>query len=231
MSSFYHTHNNIPIKTLLRLFPRLDDISKGSQLLIDNDSIHYISLRKHADKISSIIASHLLKFNLDSSQIIVSDCTAGVGGNTLSFAKFFSFVNAIEIDPIRSRFLINNLNIYNFTNVQVFNKDCTALIYSLDNHNVIFIDPPWGGKSYKQFNKLRLSIGSYSLESFCNTLLDNSLIKCSPELIVLKLPINYDIKYFFKYVHSSSIFFHDLTKMFILVIVNKKKLLSSSRIK
>src|SRR5689334_14236202 len=88
-------------KKLYRMFPYLDDKEKLSKIKIDKDSIHYISPREYADKITNIIKQHLFKLNLDVENICLTDCTAGVGGNTISFALTFKSVISIEIDKLR----------------------------------------------------------------------------------------------------------------------------------
>lgn len=207
------------IKTLLRLFPYLPDKMMASKLQIDNESIHYISIREYAEKISSIIKLHLEMLNIVKEEAIISDATAGVGGDTISFAKNFKLVYGIEIDKVRCEYLKNNIEVYNLNNVKVINGDCTLLLSLIEDHNVVFVDPPWGGSVYKQHNNLRLNLGDLTIESLCNKLMDTSIMKKIPELIILKLPKNYDIVYFYKNVKNKSIYYYDLNKMIILVIM------------
>jgi 16S rRNA G966 N2-methylase RsmD len=207
------------LKTILRLFPYIEDKSKASKLKIDKESYHYISIREIAKSITSIISYHLNNMDLNINNTIITDATAGVGGNTISFGMNFKYVNAIEIDPIRSTYLQNNINIYGLTNINVMNGNCINLLKNIKEQQVVYIDPPWGGKNYKNYNKLRLSLSNISLEQICNDLMSNKT-KCQPELIILKLPINYDIEYLYKTVNSNAIYFHDIKKMIILSIIN-----------
>ena len=85
-----------------------------------------------------------------------------------------------------------------------FNDDCTKVLADIDNHNIIFIDPPWGGKSYKSHNNLKLRLSNVSLETMCNHIMDTSIMKHTPELIVMKLPTNYDIKHLYNTIKSKS---------------------------
>jgi len=98
-------------KKLERLFPYINNISK---LKIDDDSINYISIRDDANIITIIIQQHLNNFNLSSTNIVITDATAGVGGNTLSFANNFEYVNAIEINKLRCDYLRNNIDTYQY---------------------------------------------------------------------------------------------------------------------
>ena len=210
-------------KKLLRLFKYLDDKSKIPLLKIDPESIHYITPRDHATQICHIIINHISKLGMNINNIIITDATAGVGGDTISFASMVKHVNAIEIDKIRAEYLKNNIEVYNLKNVSVINNDCLKILCNIEKHNVVYIDPPWGGKSYKEHNNLRLSIGEKSIEELCEYITDDTIMKCIPEIIVFKLPKNYDIKYLYTYIKKNikgvQIYKHDLKKMYIIVIV------------
>ena len=207
------------IKTILRLFPYLNDKTKAQQLKIDDNSIHYISLREHADQISNIIQTYTKEIGLINSDVVITDATSGVGGNTLSFGMYFGKVNAVEIDTKRSIYLKNNIGIYELDNINIINDDYTK-IYNELYQNVVFIDPPWGGKSYKDHTNLKLELSGIPIETLCNNLLDTNIMKKTPEFIVLKLPTNYDIKHLYTVLTCKKIYFYDLKKMFILIIVN-----------
>jgi 16S rRNA G966 N2-methylase RsmD len=210
------------MKMILRLFPYLKNINNASKLLIDDESVHYISIREYAEKISDIIKTRLSTINISKEDAIITDATAGVGGDTISFSKNFKWVYAIEINKLRSEYLKNNAEIYECNNITIINDDSTNLLNKIDNHNVIFIDPPWepnNNGSYKQYQNLRLPFGEYMLEDICNKLMDKTYMKKVPELIVLKLPKNYDIIYFYNNIKGKKIYYYDLNKMIILIIM------------
>lgn len=217
--------NNIVIhdKKLFKLFPYLNDKSKLYKLKIDPESIYYITIRNHAEKINQIIINQLKSLNYNPKESIITDATAGVGGNTISFALNFKSVNAIEIDQIRVEYLKNNISIYELNNVQIYEGDCTKIISNIDNHQVIFIDPIWGGPNYKNHENLRLLLGDQQIENFCIELMNPKIMKKVPDLIVFKLPKNYDIIYFYKKIneYKKKIYYYDLFKMIILVIICK----------
>lgn len=159
MTQQYNSENSKRLKKNLRLFPYLTgDKNKASQLQIDDESLSYISVREFADKITNIIVEHLTKMGMDLDEVYITDATAGVGGNTISFAKKFKNVTAIEIDKKRFDYLKNNLSIYNLNYVKTVHDNCLNVIDQLDHQDVVFIDPPWGGKSYKKHKSLRLSL-------------------------------------------------------------------------
>jgi predicted RNA methylase len=216
----------------LRLFPFIDNIELAHKLKIDKKSIHYISLREVADNITNIIKRHLIKIKeIDTveslKKISITDATAGVGGNTISFGMTFGKVNAIELDSERCDFLKNNINVYDLDNIDVYNGDCTDLVSKL-YHQVVFIDPPWGGKSYKRYKNLLLSMSDKSIEDICIDLMDPTKSGCCPKLIVLKLPLNYNLKNILEKIQDRKIYLHQLHKMFIIVIENVPEEVSNS---
>lgn len=209
---------NKKTRTSLRLFPYLKNKELGEKLLIDDESIHYISIREYAEKISEIIKIHVNVLDLSKNDIIITDMMAGVGGDTISFAKNFKYVYAIELDKTRSEYLANNTKIYDCYNITIFNDNCLNVINTIDNHNVVYLDPPWGGAQYKIYDNLRLNIDDESVETLCNKLMDKNYMKKVPNLIVLKLPKNYDIVHLYKKLNNKNIYYYDLKKMIILVI-------------
>lgn len=172
---------------LVKIFPYIENIN---DLQIDEESFLFITNKDVANNISDIIIKNL---KCDPNLLIITDATAGVGGNTLSFAKKFKNVNAIEISESRYKYLCNNLNIYNIKNVNTYNCNCLDILTDL-NHDIIFIDPPWGGKIYKNFTKLKLTLSDMQIEDIINDLFTKSLDTL--KAIVLKMPKNYDLEYF-----------------------------------
>jgi len=215
---------DVNIELLRRIFPCILSTGEMRNLKIDNESLKYISLKEDASYISRVISSAADKIKLSSNKIIVTDCLAGVGGNSISFCRNFSKVYSIEIDKLRHSMLVNNLDIYKCTTISIsYNDDFINIVKNITDHNVVFLDPPWGGQSYKDVKKLRLNIGKSSLEVVCNMLLDSSQMIKIPEIIILKLPKNYDICYFYNNLKNKNIYYYDLKKMIILVIYYKEK--------
>lgn len=210
------------MRKTLRLFPYLKDKSKVTQLKIDKESIHYITVREYSNKIAEIITDHLKRINI-TENIVITDCTAGVGGDTLTFGRFFNKIYAIEINKLRSEYLQNNINLYDFKNITVINDNCINYIPTIYDHNVIYVDPPWepnGIGSYKNYSKLTLPFCGMQLENFCNKMFDSSYMKHVPSLVLLKLPKNYDMTHFYNNIHNKYVYYYDLGKMIILVLLN-----------
>lgn len=204
---------------VLRLFPYLKDKESCDRLMIDDDSLHFITSREYANKITDIVKLYAQKLNLQCKDVVITDATAGVGGDTLTFANTFKHIHAIEIHKLRCEYLFNNVKLYNLNNIDIINDDCANVITYIDDHNVVYIDPPWGGISYKTFDKLTLPFCNMMLEEFCNKLMDRAIMRRVPEVIVVKLPKNYNMKHFCSNVINKKIYLHDLYKMIVVVIM------------
>lgn len=202
------------------LFPKPRDKADYDKLKIDDESVSYISTHNVAQQITDIVAFHLDKLLISSKRAVVTDATAGVGGNTISFAKYFNRVNAIEMDQLRYEYLVNNIGVYRLRNVTTFNGDCLKFLYNLD-HNAVFLDPPWGGKDYKAHQKLHLFLSNVDVEDIINKIIGGMI---SPELIVMKVPKNFDLEHMYHSVESNKIFLYRLKKMNIVVIENEKQI-------
>nr|QFG73981.1 MAG: RNA cap guanine-N2 methyltransferase [Megaviridae environmental sample] len=163
------------------LFPHIDTPEK---LMIDKIGKYSITTPKIADDISHFIQSRCDEFHH------IIDATAGVGGNIISFAKHFEWVYGIEWDDRRFVYLKNNIEVFNLQNVTLFHGDCLDIIPTV-NANILFIDPPWGGRSYKYRTNITLQLGATSLERVCMDAINSNAFKG----ICLKLPFNYDINY------------------------------------
>lgn len=191
-----------------------------TKLQIDNESTCYITKPFDSNKIIKFISYHVDNLN----EKIILDSTAGVGGDSINFSKVFKQVISIELEYNRYTQLKNNIKVYDIDNVICINGDSTKLINKITNYDILYIDPPWGGRNYKKYDKLRLKIGNYELESFIINCFTNNIKEepkiSIPKLIVLKLPYNYDISY----LHSKLILFdtyiYNLKKMKIVIVIN-----------
>ena len=213
--------------------------------MIDNESIKYITFYSSAQEITNIIMNNLYDFPCPSrthlisqitpetlqkkeskwkielldkrmKKLVITEMTAGVGGNVLNFAKHFKYVNAIELNNIRYKYLSDNIKLYGHCNVNCYNDNSVSLLIDKDDliQDIVFFDPPWGGENYKFFDKLRLSFGNYSVEIICLKILERICNK----MIVLKLPTNYDFDFFTKELSHYKVNKYTLNKMVILVV-------------
>lgn len=150
-------------------------------LKFDDEALFSTTDQLTADKITRDI----LRFLPASSTI--TDCTACIGGNTFSFSQQFASVRAYEIDPMRAEYLRMNMGALSVNNVEIQCGDALELISQTgDLHDLVFIDPPWGGPNYKEADRVRLSLSGRTLEEAC--------IAIAPycRYIALKVPTNFD---------------------------------------
>lgn len=211
--------NNRNIKMF---FPMTRDKTIFRKVKFDRESLHYISKRNDAEIITGIIIKHLQEFNINPKNAVITDAMAGIGGNTISFGMMFKYVHSIEVNNIWYDCLKNNTSIYNLKNIFTYNKDCLDVIPNILDHDVMFLDPPWGGKNYKKIINMKIVVSNVELEDLCLSIFSSTKMKKCPSLVVLKLPLNYNIKHFFNKLNDKqrSVLLYTLEKMYIVVIKN-----------
>jgi hypothetical protein len=204
-----------------KLFPIHNNKDIFNKLKIDYDSVSYISSPLYANKISKIISNY---FN-NKKNIIITDCTAGCGGDTISFLMKFKKVYSIEKNINRYLNLLNNILQYKLTKKsKVFCGSVINILHTITDHNVVYFDPPWGGKDYYKSTQLRLNIDDTPLEIFVQNYIQNTDFIKLPKIFVFKLPYNYDLKYFYDILNKfGKILLYNLNKMFIIILELNKK--------
>ncbi len=147
-------------------------------MYIPRDYLNIYTTDTQAKQINSIILKYC---NSDS---IITDATAGIGGNTYFFCKTFKYVNVVELDNNLENTL--RLNLSPFSNKSYY--FCSFnIIKFLVKQDIIFIDPPWGGESYKQKKKISLYLDNIDVLDIVNSLYYFCKIIC------LKVPNNFNI--------------------------------------
>ena len=113
---------------------------------------------------------------------IVTDATAGIGGNSIIFASYYKIVNCVEIDKIAFKTLKSNLKHY--INCKFYENNYTNICKTL-NQDVIFLDPPWD-LNYKNKKESSLELSNVPIKNIIENLHNNC------KLIVLKCPMNFE---------------------------------------
>lgn len=163
------------------LFPRLSEQQRQA-LQLDETALFSVSPQDEADMVSQWIRA------LVPTAQTITDATACAGGNTMSFAAHFPSTIAVEQDAGRFAALCHNLQVCGLRDkVRILHADYGSILASL-RQDVVFIDPPWGGKGYKSQERLRLDLAGRPLSDVCRSLLLNR----AAALIVLKVPLNFD---------------------------------------
>ena len=197
------------------LFPKNTRVNY-ELLQCDRVGKYSISRPDDATFITNLISYYCMRNNIFDSQIIVTDATAGVGGNTLSFLSLFKHVNTVEYNTSRYNMLCNNIQAYGFqtTKYTTINGSYTDIFKTLNQH-VVFIDPPWGGRGYRKNPNITLTLGDFKLEDLVTQIFTHTATK----LVVLKVPTNYNVAHFQETIKQSiDIHMTDKNKMIILVV-------------
>ena len=126
--------------------------------------------------------------------ITITDATANVGGNTISFAKYgIKNINSVEIDYMTCKYLSNNIQVYNIEKqVKVYCDNYLNIKFDLEQ-DCIFFDPPWGGPDYYKEQKMNLFLMDSDNKNINIIDIIKSLLeKNKAKLIVVKVPTNYN---------------------------------------
>ena len=166
-----------------KIFPLEKNIDNKTLLKYDKEGLWSITNPDEADQISKIILN-----KINGNQIIF-DGTAGLGGNTLSFAKYFKQVLSIEKDEIRFNLLKDNVESYSLQNITLINDNC--INHLTTQCDCYFFDPPWGGPNYKYQYFTQIKLEEYSLSQLVNI-----IYTYHKKPIFFKLPNNYDLNEF-----------------------------------
>lgn len=122
----------------------------------------------------------------------IIDGTAGVGGDSVNFAQKFNEVHAFEINYDTFNLLDKNITKFNIKNIKIYNDDFIKIFdeykYLFDTVKIIYIDPQWGGQSYKSKQNIKLYISNIPIEDIIK--MKNSI---SENIIIyMKCPFNID---------------------------------------
>ena len=168
-----------------------NDIEKAhlnnKKLKITDKGLYSISKYSDAQWITDNIISFFNGQNINVAIQNIVDGTAGIGGNTINFSKYFKNIHAIEINITHFNVLKNNLDALSIKNVNVYFDNFLNLINNL-NSKIFFFDPPWGGKSYKNFKYFNLKIGKLPIYNIINILHDSGY-----KYVILKAPFNLNL--------------------------------------
>ncbi|GLD94675.1 hypothetical protein PINS_up003299 [Pythium insidiosum] len=143
--------------------------------------------------------------------LTITDATACVGGNVLSFCDFFEHVNAVECDTVRVGMLEHNLGVLKKSNALCLHANYLEVMRTLEQ-DVVFIDPPWGGPEYKELDQVDLFLGEQPLYAVCEKLRGHA------QFVVLKVPTNFDDKKFSANVSGLVDVRKDFKKMHLVIV-------------
>jgi hypothetical protein len=164
------------------IFPKKDGI-QYLNLKTTEEGSYSITRRRDADRIMLVLKGIFKHMNC----MTITDSTACIGGDTINFALNFRHVHSIELKADNYDALVNNIEVYQLNNVTLHHADSVKLFNW--NTDVLYVDPPWGGKDYKQYTNLDLYLSEKRLDVWLEEILSR---KNRPRYVVLKLPANYN---------------------------------------
>lgn len=170
-------------------FPAIPGINT-SKLQMAPNSAYSITKPKDAKQIEQFINKHMGGKNL-----AILDGTANVGGDVINFGlnPNVARVVAIEINSETFAMLENNIRIFKLEKkIQVIHGNSLDIIGKCadgEHFDILFLDAPWGGTSYKAQKFLDLEISGKKLADVVSM-----AQKCrNIDNIILKIPFNYNL--------------------------------------
>lgn len=199
---------------LQRIFP-----TPHAHMRYDYEGLYSITPLRESILMAEILADACWQvLGLGASSVRMIDGTAGIGGNTIGFSRFFRCVLSIEIDAKRFKLLQHNLvHAAKLPNVICFRADVLKLRTA--HAPVLFLDPPWGGCAYRQAKQLPLFLGKKPLHDVIQGFYQHQR-RPHPMLVGLKVPVNFGMERFTQAIAPITVYSkHRLAKMVLVVLV------------
>jgi precorrin-6B methylase 2 len=170
-------------------FPAIPGINT-SKLQMAPNSAYSITKPKDAKQIEQFINKHMGGKNL-----AILDGTANVGGDVINFGlnPNVARVVAIEINSETFAMLENNIRVFKLEKkIQAIHGNSLDIIGKCadgEHFDILFLDAPWGGTSYKTQKFLDLEMSGKKLADVVKI-----AQKCrNIDNIILKIPFNYNL--------------------------------------
>jgi hypothetical protein len=191
------------------IFPDVEGIDKKRL------NVTRTGLFSASGKDASMYITNIIQKYMRTSNIIITDATGNIGSDTIRFGLNFREVNTIEIDDINYEALQHNISVYGLKNVNLIKGDSLVHL-NYTNQDVIYIDAPWGGPSYKDVERVKLYLGDIEISEIYNK------FKYKAKLFVFKVPKNYDINNFLMKTLTEMIKIYNYRGIFFIITVRIK---------
>jgi len=161
-----------------------------NKLQMANNSAYSVTKPNNAHQIQSILDKIV-----PNKALVILDGTANVGGDTINFGLNPNVSKIISVEKNKDTFnkLVNNIKVYGLeSKVEAINGDIVQILEACTPHHIdlLFLDAPWGGPSYKTANFLDLQLSGIKLYDVVK-----KAVKCNNiDFLVLKVPYNYNTK-------------------------------------
>jgi predicted RNA methylase len=164
-------------------FPPIDK-KNCSKIQTTSVSLYSSTPYKYNVSISKIIS------DIVGNDVVVADATSCIGADTIGFALKFREVIGFERDTTNYNALQNNVDVFRLKNTHLVRGDFTQEYQQAFEKylpDVLYMDPPWGGKEYKDENSVELFLSGKNITD----LIDEINQEFQMKLVVLKVPLNY----------------------------------------
>lgn len=204
-------------KDLLNYF-NIEDIKKAhnnkKQLQITDKGIYSISKPYLSQWICNIILNNIdLSKEYIKENITLTDGTAGIGGDLIYFSKYFKKINGIELNKTHFEVLKNNIKeVLNIKNVDLFHDNYCNIYKKLEN-DIVYLDPPWGGKNIYKKKDVMLYLGNDKIFNIINILHEIKI-----KYIFLKIPHNFNYYLFLHKIKYNEVRIFKNKKVWLLMI-------------
>mgnify|MGYP005991590857 CR=1 FL=1 len=139
-----------------------ETVKKNNKRLMMTDIGKYsITKPQHTIWIKKQLITFFKEKHINTKTLSLIDCNAGLGGDTISFSKYFKHVYAIEKNDIHFHLLKNNCDAIGLKNIDFKHSNFFDIIKQKEirqKYNILFLDPPWGGPNYKKYESVNLEI-------------------------------------------------------------------------
>jgi predicted RNA methylase len=192
--------DHVIYKEKLTVFnPKLTSLNPEYKDFVSVESSEYSSLKPwEKPQVSSIYKKWFSQPNLIKR---IVDASAHIGVDTIHMAELFpeATIDAFEIIPETTLALQKNVKTKKLENrITVHYEDSTVWIPT-HNIDIIYIDPPWGGKGYQDIYSLDLYMQSEQSmkvpDKNINFIIDRWMETGFVRNVILKVPFNFNKNY------------------------------------
>jgi predicted RNA methylase len=187
---------------------------------ITNSSVFQSTMPWHIKAFDTFMKTHV------PTATTIVDCTANVGVDTVLMARSYpnASIHSVEIKQHEYELINQNVETFGFADrVTTYHDNVYNVVNkSRINADFYYMDPPWGGRNYKNHQKLMLELETPGcayepVYDLVNSILDKKLTNT----VFMKLPSNFDIGLFTKHVTGVSIHTEKVSNL-ILIVVKRK---------
>lgn len=155
----------------------------SENLKVPEKLLSIYTTRSQAIQINKIIKNYI------TTDCILTDATAGIGGNSVYFIKEFKSVNLVEKDSDIFKFLVENTQVTHCNSKIIKKYNCSYnTIKFMLQQDIVFIDPPWGGDCYKTLSNIDLFLDDINVIDIIDDLYRFT------QIVALKVPNNFNTR-------------------------------------